>query len=147
MNRLRWRTWAVQYVLPTVILLGSLAVMLAFSDDPDMVWIFIVAPVLSFLAAFAVVPERAWVTPLATGLLLGLALVAGAVFGPLEPRGSVASAFLYTVPLVAAPLMVTTWLGRGFGEAFRDWREDRRWQQALEQDRRSSTEGPRTSAR
>lgn len=145
MYQLPWRTRTVQYVMPTVILLGSLAVMFLFSDDPDMVWIFIVAPVVAFLTAFVVLPQRVWITPLAVTLLIATTIVVAALLDQVEPRDSLVSMYWWTGLFVGLPLTLFTWLGSGFGLAFREWREDRRWQSAWRKDHQSSAGGPHTS--
>lgn len=130
MQRFPWRAWTPQYILPTLLLLGSLAVMALIANDPDMVWIFIVAPLIAFLTAAIWLPERPWVAPLATAVLLTVALVAGALLDLVDPRGSVLTAALFTVAIVALPLTVATWLGTGIGGVYREWRDDRRWRSA-----------------
>jgi hypothetical protein len=147
MKRLPWHAWTMQYVLPAVILLGSLAIMFLFSNDPDMVWIFVIAPILTFLTAFVVRPERSWVAPLAVTLLIATAIVVAALLDRVEPRDSLMSMYWWTGLFVGLPLTLFTWLGRGVGMVFREWREDRRWQTEWRNDHPSSAGGTHTSAR
>jgi hypothetical protein len=111
MNASTWRTWFAQYMVPTVLLIGSLAAMLVIWDDPDIFWLFVVAPSLAFLSAFVLLPRRSWVSPLAVALLITSAIVIAALMDVVEPRSPLLLLYGWGLLLVALPLTFATWLG------------------------------------
>lgn len=112
-----WRTWLLQYVVPTLLLLASLAILLPFVDDPDMIWAAIATP-LAILLGFAVRPERVWITPLAVTLLLTTAFVIATLMGEMNPRTSLPMLYVWDFALVGLPLLIWTALGRGLGSVW-----------------------------
>jgi hypothetical protein len=75
------RCWLATYVLPSLLLVGSLGVMMLIMDDPDILWILGVAPPIALLTGFFLRPAHVWVTPLAVSLVMATAaVVAGLVF-------------------------------------------------------------------
>jgi hypothetical protein len=121
MERTKWRAWARPYGLPTLLLLGSLGVMIVFWDDPDMVWALFVAPALAFLSGLVLRPAHAWVAPAAVAGLIVAASVAADALGLIEPEFSglkFALAITAVVVLaVALPQTVFLWAGRAFSLA------------------------------
>jgi hypothetical protein len=113
------RTWGVQYVLPTMLLLFSLFILFPFIDDPDMIWILVATP-LAIALGFIARPERVWITPLAVALILATVIVIGALMGNLEPRDSLPMLYVWMMGLVGLPLVVWIGLGRGLRSVWDD---------------------------
>jgi hypothetical protein len=113
------RTWGVQYVLPTVLLLFSLFILLPFIDDPDMIWAAIATP-LTILLGFVVRPEKVWITPVAVTMLVTTAIVIAALMGEISPRTSLPLLYLWDLALIGLPLLVWTALGKVLGLAWGD---------------------------
>lgn len=117
MNAQIWRTWSIQYVIPTVILLASLGILIPFIDDPDMIWAAIATP-LAILLGFAVRPEWVWVTPVAVTLLVTTAIVITALMGEMDPRTSLPMLYVWDLAIIGLPLLVWTALEKGLGSVW-----------------------------
>lgn len=111
MNTSNVRGWGIQYVMPTVILVASLGILVPFIDDPDMIWAAIATP-LAILLGFAVHPQRVWITPVSVWLLITTAIVIAAVMDEIEPRTSLPMLYVWTLALIALPLLAWTALGK-----------------------------------
>ena len=119
MEGMKWRAWARPYGLPTLLLLGSLGLMFVFWDDPDVVWIFFVAPALAFLSGLVVRPAHAWITPAAVAGVIAAASLAAYALGLIVP-GRSAPEFVVGMLVIAAfavalPQTFLVWAGREIG--------------------------------
>lgn len=119
MKHPKTRTWLIQYVVPTVILLASLGILIPFIGDPDMVWAAIATP-LAILLGFALRPKRVWITPLAVTLLVTTVIVIAALMDRIEPRSSLPMLYVWDLAIIGLPLLVWTALGKGLYGVWHD---------------------------
>lgn len=118
MKTVDWRAWFWQYVVPLLIFIASFAVMAWLmsrtGEDLDLLWLFVVFPVLAFGCGLVFQPRRSWVVPLC--VVIGMVVV-GAVNMYVLGRGAIVRPtpigfVLAIVFLVGVPLTFLMWVGR-----------------------------------
>lgn len=118
MDTINWRPWMWQYILPMVLLAGSFGLMFLVMDDPDVLWVFIIAPVLSVVTGYVCHPRHIWITPAVVGAAVVAGFFVANALGQIEGFRPV-GATLFGIVVVALPLTFLTWLGRAMrGDQF-----------------------------
>jgi hypothetical protein len=124
MRTINWRGWMWQYFLPVLLLGGSWGLGFLIMGDPDVLWVFVVAPMLSVVAGYAFRPANVWVMPgiVGAGVIAGffIADALGKIEG-FRPYGAVMFGLVIVVPL----LTFNNWLGKAMRVGtFQTWRND-----------------------
>ena len=128
MKRMLWYTRQVAYALPTLLLLGTLALMvLAWGDGdgPVLAWMFIMAPALALLTGFTLRPAQVWIAPVVASLLIATWVIVASLAFDYNGGRPLAMQYVWTLLFFGLPSTLMTWLGTVIRATVEPWWKDR----------------------
>lgn len=128
MNTLARRIIVWRHVIPFLILIGSLVLLAVIIPDPDVLWVFFVAPVLAFLLGVLFRPPSVWVVPAAVAVVVVSFTFVAVALDIAHPEevgvGWVLSILSIGLLAVALPQILLIWAGKATREAVSThWRQ------------------------
>jgi hypothetical protein len=113
MERVPWRKWLWQYVLPIVILQLSFGLTFLIGlggGEPDVFWAVFIMPILALLMGVIFRPE--WTLAVSVGFVFVLWVPIFFLPGATDPAVGVVGAFFVLLALVGLPMWLLVWLGK-----------------------------------
>ena len=123
-----WRSWMLEYGLPTLLVLAIGPIWIAIWGDLNL-YGFALAFAVALVTGMVLRPQHAWVMPTTVVLVFLFVVYLLEALGISHPDRADLVGNLLLIPfLVVMPgleLLLCTWLGREFGRLLRlhDWRE------------------------
>lgn len=125
MKTWNWRSWVLPYIVPAVVLYGSLMIMVAIGGDPDIAWSLFVAPPTAFLAGFLFPPRHSWIAPAIASLMIATTVVVATLLGHYDPQPPLVTVYPILLLLVGVPETIFVFFGKVVRAAVEPWWEER----------------------